>query len=89
MFLAKVFLAGDHDLYVGLVLYGLAPCIAMVIVFTFLALGNNALAIILVAINSVCQMLLIPVYAKLLLGEVTFDVLVVAKASFSTWDCPS
>ena len=80
LFLAKVFLAGDHDLYVGLVLYGLAPCIAMVIVFTFLSLGNNALAIILVAINSVCQMLLIPVYAKLLLGEVTFDVLVVGES---------
>ncbi len=61
-------------------LYGLAPCIAMVIVFTFLSLGNNALAIILVAINSVCQMLLIPVYAKLLLGEVTFDVLVVGES---------
>jgi ACR3 family arsenite transporter len=80
LLLAKVFLAGDHDLYVGLVLYGLAPCIAMVIVFTFLSLGNNALAIILVAINSVCQMLLIPVYAKLLLGEVTFDVLVVGES---------
>jgi len=80
LLLARIFLAGDHDLYVGLVLYGLAPCIAMVIVFTFLSLGNNALAIILVAINSVCQMLLIPVYAKLLLGEVTFDVLVVGES---------
>ncbi len=80
LLLAKIFLSGDHDLYVGLVLYGLAPCIAMVIVFTFLSLGNNALAIILVAINSVCQMLLIPVYAKLLLGEVTFDVLVVGES---------
>lgn len=78
--LAKLFLSGDHDLYVGLVLYGLAPCIAMVIVFTFLSLGNNALAIVLVAINSVCQMLLIPVYAKLLLGEVNFDVLVVGES---------
>ena len=80
LLLAKVFLAGDHDLYVGLVLYGLAPCIAMVIVFTFLSLGNNALAIVMVAINSVCQMLLIPVYAKLLLGEVTFDVFVVGES---------
>ena len=80
LLLAKIFLADDHDLYVGLVLYGLAPCIAMVIVFTFLSLGNNALAIVLVAINSVCQMLLIPVYAKLLLGEVTFDVLVVGES---------
>ncbi|MBI3989114.1 MAG: arsenic resistance protein, partial [candidate division NC10 bacterium] len=29
--LAKIFLAGHPDLYTGLVLYGLAPCIAMVI----------------------------------------------------------
>ncbi len=55
LLLAKVFLSGYPDLYVGLVLYGLAPCIAMVIVFTFLSQGNNALAIVLVAINSICQ----------------------------------
>ncbi len=78
--LAKVFLAGHQELYTGLVLYGLAPCIAMVIVFTFLALGNNAMAIILVAINSIMQMILIPVYAKLLLGEIRFDVWVVGES---------
>lgn len=78
--LAKLFLAGHPDLYTGLVLYGLAPCIAMVIVFTFLALGNNAMAIILVAINSIMQMILIPVYAKLLLGEIRFDVWVVGES---------
>lgn len=80
LLLAKLFLSWNQDLYTGLVLYGLAPCIAMVIVFTFLALGNNALAIILVAINSVMQMILIPVYAKLLLGSITFDVWVVAES---------
>ena len=78
--LAKLFLSGDPDMYAGLVLYGLAPCIAMVIVFTFLAKGNNALAIVLVAINSIIQMILIPVYSKLLLGEVGFDVWVVAES---------
>jgi len=80
LLLAKLFLSKQQDLYVGLVLYGLAPCIAMVIVFTFLALGNNALAIVLVAINSIAQMLLIPVYAKLLLGEISFDVLLVGES---------
>ena len=80
LLLAKIFLSAYPDLYIGLVLYGLAPCIAMVIVFTFLSLGNNALAIVLVAINSICQMLLIPVYAKLLLGDVSFDVLVVGES---------
>jgi len=78
--LAKLFLSGEIDMYTGLVLYGLAPCIAMVIVFTFLANGNNALAIVLVAINSIIQMILIPVYSKLLLGEIRFDVWVVAES---------
>ncbi|EQB63242.1 MAG: Arsenic oxyanion-translocation pump [candidate division Zixibacteria bacterium RBG-1] len=80
LLLAKLFLSGNKDLYVGLVLYGLAPCIAMVIVFTFLALGNNVLALVLVAINSIAQMLLIPLYAKLLLGNISFDVLVVGES---------
>ncbi len=78
--LAKLFLGSEPDLYTGLVLYGLAPCIAMVIVFTYLALGNAPLAIILVAMNSIVQMLLIPVYAKLLLGNVRFDVWLVGES---------
>ncbi len=80
LLLAKVFLSGEPDLYTGLVLYGIAPCIAMVIVFTYLAAGNGPLAIILVAVNSIIQMVLIPVYAKLLLGEIVFDVWVVGES---------
>lgn len=80
LLLAKLFLSGEQDLYVGLVLYGLAPCIAMVIVFTYLSAGNGPLAIILVALNSIIQMILIPVYAKLLLGEIRFDVWVVGES---------
>ncbi len=80
LLLAKIFLGSEPDLYTGLVLYGLAPCIAMVIVFTYLAQGNAPLAIILVAVNSIIQMLLIPVYAKLLLGNVHFDVRVIGES---------
>ncbi|MEW6110313.1 MAG: arsenic resistance protein [Nitrospirota bacterium] len=80
LLLAKIFLSGEQDLYTGLVLYGLAPCIAMVIVFTYLSAGNGPLAIILVALNSIIQMVLIPVYAKLLLGEIHFDVWVVGES---------
>ncbi len=80
LLLAKIFLSGEQDLYTGLVLYGLAPCIAMVIVFTYLSAGNGPLAIILVALNSIIQMILIPVYAKLLLGDVHFDVWVVGES---------
>lgn len=80
LLLAKIFLSGEPDLYAGLVLYGLAPCIAMVIVFTYLSSGNGPLAIILVALNSIIQMILIPVYAKLLLGDVAFDVWLVGES---------
>lgn len=78
--LAKLFLAGDLELQTGLILYGIAPCIAMVIIFTYLAKGNTPLALVLVAFNSVIQMLLIPVYAKLLLGDIDFSTVVVGKS---------
>jgi ACR3 family arsenite transporter len=77
--LASAFVT-DPELHTGLVLYGLAPCIAMVIIFTFLAKGNTPMALVFVALNSVAQMLLIPVYARLLIGEVSFDVWVVAES---------
>lgn len=78
--LANLFFAKGSDFHTALVLYGLAPCIAMVIVFTFLAFGNSALAIVLVAMNSILQMALIPVYAHWLLGNVEFDVWLVAES---------
>jgi ACR3 family arsenite transporter len=77
--LANLFVA-DPELRTGLILYGLAPCIAMVIIFTYLAKGNVPMALVFVALNSVVQMLLIPVYARLLIGEVAFDVSVVAQS---------
>jgi ACR3 family arsenite transporter len=78
--LANMFLPIGSDFHTGLVLYGLAPCIAMVIVFTFLSAGNGAMAIILVAMNSILQMILIPVYAQWLLGKVEFDVWLVGES---------
>jgi ACR3 family arsenite transporter len=77
--LANIFVS-DPELHTGLVLYGLAPCIAMVIIFTFLAKGNTPMALVFVAFNSVAQMLLIPFYARVLIGNVNFDVWVVAES---------
>jgi ACR3 family arsenite transporter len=77
--LANAFVT-DPELHTGLVLYGLAPCIAMVIIFTFLAKGNTPMALVFVALNSIAQMILIPVYARLLIGTVDFDVWVVAES---------
>jgi len=65
-------LMGDMDLpsqyFAGMVLLGIAPCTAMVLVWGYLAKGNQGHTLVMVAINSLVMLILYAPMARWLLG---------------------
>lgn len=54
--------------FAGCILLGIAPCTAMVLVWGYLARGNSALTLVMVAINSLTMLVLYGVLGGFLLG---------------------
>jgi len=85
--LAWVFLADQPAFRTGLIVIGLARCIAMVLIWNDLACGDGEAAALLVAMNSLFQIvayaLLGTFYLKILPGWLGLST---ADVAFSTWD---
>ena len=85
--LAWAFLPDERDLREGLILVGVARCIAMVLIWTGLAGGDDDYCAILVAINSILQMILFAPLALLYIkvfsdqaAEIDISYAIVAKS---------
>ncbi|KAK8068850.1 arsenical-resistance protein [Apiospora phragmitis] len=81
--LAWAFLPDKSELRAGLILVGLGRCIAMVLIWTGLAGGDSEYCAILVAVNSILQMVLFAPLAVLFIRVISHDTSGINDVSYS------
>lgn len=78
-----LFLRNYPDLWIGLILLGIAPCIGMVLVWADLGGADNPLSVNLMAWNSLIQIVSVPVWIYLLIGaRVSLPVELILQSTF-------
>lgn len=79
--IGNLFFSGEPTLILGLMLIALIPTSGMTASWTGLAGGNLQMSLVLMALNLLLSIVMIPLYANLLLGEmVSFDNMVIISS---------
>lgn len=78
-----LFLARYPELWTGMVLLGIAPCIGMVLVWADLGGADNSLSVSLMAWNSLIQIVSVPIWIYVLIGtRISLPMRVILESTF-------
>lgn len=82
-FFGQIFLHNHPELWIGLILLGIAPCIGMVLVWADLSGADNALSVSLMIWNSIIQVFTVPLWIYILVGaKIPIPTELVLKSTF-------